>query len=305
MDLVILAGGTGSRFGGLKQVEPIDNNGNFIMDYSIFDAIRAGFNKVVFVIKKDNLKDFKSTIGKRLEGKVDVEYVFQDLNSFVDEKKYNIIGRTKPFGTAHAVLCAKDVVKDNFAIINADDFYGLNSFKQIANFLKKAEEDNNFAMVAYKVINTLTEGGEVKRGICKIEEGTLQGFEESLIKQDEGKIFAKPINALSKATSENREIEGNTLVSMNLFGFTPKVFELLEQGFSKFLEDNRVDLQTCEYFIPTMLTENINKNKIKISVLETDEKWFGLTYKLDAEEVKKGLQELTDKNIYPKNLWKK
>ncbi len=299
MDLVILAGGMGSRFGGLKQIEPIDNDGNFIIDYSIFDAIRAGFNRIIFVIKRENLQDFKTTVGRRIESKIKVEYAFQELDSFVDTKKYNINGRVKPWGTAHAILCAKNLVSKNFAIINADDFYGETSFRQIAEFLKENKKPNTFAMVGYTVGNTITENGEVKRGLCILENWNLKGFEESIIKQENGQLFSKPI----ASTGEFNKLDDNALVSMNLFGFTPKVFEYLQEGFNKFLEDNKQNLQVCEYYIPTILSHNINNGNITISVKPTREKWFGLTYKSDFDIVKKGLENLKTKKIYPNNLW--
>ncbi len=302
MDLVILAGGMGSRFGGLKQIEPIDENGNFIIDYSVFDAIRAGFNRVIFVIKEENLEVFKNTIGKRIEDKIKVEYVFQRIDSFVDKNKYNYKNRTKPWGTAHAILCSKNVVKNNFAIINADDFYGVNSFKEIAKFLKENKNPNNFSMVSYNVCNTLTENGDVKRGVCLIENNSLKGFLESFIKQENGKLYSSPVE---NGKGEFKELDKNTLVSMNLFGFTPKVFELLEEGFNKFLETNKQNLEKCEYFIPTILTENINNNSINISVLSTCDKWLGLTYKSDYEIVKQNIQNLIENKVYPKELWGK
>ena len=297
MDLVIMAAGLGSRFGGLKQLEPIDNNGNFIIDYSIFDAIRAGFNKIVFVIKKDNLEIFRSTIGKRIEKYIDVEYAFQEKSSFVP-KGYNIDARTKPWGTAHAILCAKNNCKGDFAVINADDFYGKSSILTIANFLKNNKNKNNFAMVGYKAINTVTENGEVKRGICNTNGNNLVSLAESVIILRENKTFARKINS-----NEEKEIDKNTLVSMNLFGFNASIFDYLEEGFKKFLEVNKADLQTCEYFIPTILTEYINQNKGSLKVLTTDDKWFGLTYKQDFDFVSKGIKSLVEKGDYPKNLW--
>lgn len=302
MDLVILAGGMGSRFGGLKQIEPIDDNGNFIIDYSVFDAIRAGFDRVVFVIKRENQEVFKETIGKRIENKIKVEYVYQELDSFVDTKKYNILNRTKPWGTAHAILCSKNIVKDNFAIINADDFYGENSFKEIANFLKENKNENVFGMVSFNVCNTLTENGDVKRGICLIENNCLKGFRESIIKQKDNKLFSCSVE--EEPCDENlKPLDKNTLVSMNLFGFTPKIFRLLEDGFKGFLEINKQNLEKCEYYIPNILTENIDKGNIHISVLSTKDKWLGLTYKSDYEMVQKNIKDLIGKKVYPKNLW--
>lgn len=297
MDLVILAGGMGSRFGGLKQIEPIDNNGNFIIDYSIFDAIRVGFEKVVVIIKKENLNDFKNTLGKRLEQKVKVEYAFQELNSFVPEG-FNF-SRSKPWGTAHAVLCAKGYVKDKFAIINADDFYGGGAYAKVFNCLKELKNDNGFLMVAYKVKNTLTENGEVKRGICEIKDGNLVSLVESAIKEDGEKIVAKPV----LENCEYKEIDENTLVSMNLFGFTTKLFDFLENEFKIFLKENANNLSTCEFFIPNALTKYIKLGLGKLKVYSTDDKWFGLTYRQDFENVCKGINNLVKKGEYPVSLW--
>ena len=297
MNLVIMAAGMGSRFGGLKQIVPIDDNGNFIIDYSIYDAIKAGFDKVTFIIKRENFDDFRNTVGKRIEKNIKVEYVFQEANSFVP-KHISITQRVKPWGTAHAVLCAKDKVNEDFAIANADDFYGPESFKKIANYLKEKTNNNNFAMVGFKTINTLTENGAVKRGVCNIVNGNLQGLTESVIESKNGKIYKKPI-----ATNIESEIMPETLVSMNLFGFTPKLFDILEKGFEEFLDKNKNDLSTCEYFIPTILTEYINKKYGDIKVLDTNDKWYGLTYKEDFENVKQGIKKMVDMGIYPTNLW--
>lgn len=302
MDLVILAGGIGSRFGGLKQIEPIDDDGNFIIDYSVFDAIRAGFNRIVFVIRKETLNDFKNTIGKRLENKIKVEYVFQNMDSFVD-KKYNLNKRTKPWGTAHAILCAKDVVKQNFAIVNADDFYGKTSFSKIYKFLKQNKSDNKFCMVGYKIGNTLSQNGDVKRAICSVNNGKLINLTESVIRSQNNKLLSCPLNNALNKEQNFEQIEKNILASMNLFGFTPKVFSLLEQGFYNFLEENKNNLETCEYFIPSILTKNIKAKKIDISVIPTNEKWLGLTYKTDYEVVKQGIKNLKNKKIYPIKLW--
>lgn len=302
MDLVILAGGIGSRFGGLKQIEPIDDDGNFIIDYSVFDAIRAGFNRIVFVIRKETLNDFKNTIGKRLENKIKVEYVFQNIDSFVD-KKYNLNKRTKPWGTAHAILCAKDVVKQNFAIINADDFYGKTSFNKIYKFLKQNKSDDKFCMVGYKIENTLSQNGDVKRAICSVNNGKLTNLTESVIRLQNNKLLSCPLNNALNKKQNFEQIEKSVLASMNLFGFTPKVFNLLEQDFYNFLEENKNNLETCEYFIPSILTKNIKAKKIDISVIPTNEKWLGLTYKTDYEVVKQGIKNLKNKKIYPIKLW--
>jgi len=297
MDLVVMAAGMGSRFGGLKQIEPIDKQGNFIIDYSVFDAIRAGFEKIVFVIKRENYIDFKDTIGKRIEKYIKVEYAFQDLDSYVPSN-IKIENRIKPWGTAHAILCAKDKVKGPFAVINADDFYGRGSILSIAEFLKKRKNDDDIAMVGFKVINTITDNGTVKRGICKSIDGNLKNIEENEIKKENNKLFATPIGK-----NQYVEIAPDTLVSMNMFGFTKNVFDYLEKGFNTFLEANKNDLATCEYFIPTILTQYINENKGKMKLIDTNEKWYGLTYKADFNDVFDGINSLVKMGIYPDVLW--
>ena len=298
MDLVIMAAGLGSRFGSLKQINPIDENGNFIIDYSIYDAIKAGFDRVIFIIKKENFESFDNTIGKRIKPFIQVDYAFQDTNSYLPNEYLNV-QRQKPWGTAHAILCAKDKVKTNFAVINADDFYGRESFKVIFDFLKNINLEDENAMVAFKAINTISNNGEVKRGVCKIINNNLRELQESAIKKVNFKLYCKPLNI-----SENEhEIDNNTLVSMNLFGLHKNIFDYLEKGFYNFLDSNKNDLLTSEYFIPTILTKLINQEKCKIKVLETNEKWFGLTYKEDYNEVYNGIKMLRDKGIYPNSLW--
>lgn len=297
MDLVIMAAGLGSRFGGLKQLEPIDNNGNFIIDYSIYDAIRAGFDKIVFIIKKENLEAFRGTIGKRIEKRIKVEYAFQEKTSYVPEN-YDIESRVKPWGTAHAILCAKPYCKDDFAVINADDFYGKDSLMTIAKFLRENQNKKDFAMVGYKAINTISQNGEVKRGICNIDKGNLVGLTESVIRVEKNKTYAHAIDSC-----DEREIDKNTLVSMNLFGFNASLFDYLQEGFEKFLDKNKANLQNCEYFIPTILTEYIKEGKGNLKVLDTDDKWFGLTYKEDFDFVVNGIKKLVEKGDYSSNLW--
>lgn len=297
MNLVVLAAGLGNRFGGLKQIEPIDEYGNFIIDYSIYDAIKAGFDTVTFIIKKENYDTFRDTIGKRLENKVKVNYVFQNIDSYIPTD-IKIENRQKPWGTAHAILCAKDVVKDDFAVINADDFYGRDSYVKIYDYLKNKQNENDFAVVGYKIGNTLTENGAVKRGLCHIENGNLKGFTESFVETIKGKIFRKPLEAETYV-----EASITDLVSMNLFGFTPKLFNYLQSGFNNFLENNKKDLSSCEFFIPTILTKYISDNCGKIKVIDTDEKWYGITYKQDKDNVCKGIKRLVDLGFYPKQLW--
>lgn len=298
MNLVVMAAGMGSRFGGLKQIEPIDNNGHFIIDYSIYDAIQAGFDSVTFIIKRENYYAFRETIGKRLEDKIKVNYVFQDLDSFVPSK-FKTEKRQKPWGTAHAILCAKDAVKDDFAVINADDFYGRESFVKVYNYLKNKNNQDDFVLIGYKIGNTLTENGSVKRGVCHIENGSLKGLTESFVETINGKIYRKPLEE-----KDYVEASDTDLVSMNLFGFTPKLFSYLKNGFEEFLEKNKDDLSSCEFFIPTILTKYIKNNCGKIKVVDTNEKWYGITYKQDKDTVCKGIKNLVDLGFYPKQLWK-
>ena len=249
LTLVIMAAGMGSRFGGLKQIEPVGPNGEFIIDYSIYDAIKAGFSKVVFIIKEENYELFKETIGKRVEKQnIQIEYVFQKTTD-LPEGFEHLGDREKPWGTGHAILAAKDKVHENFAIINADDFYGRESFQKICNFLKNKKNEKDFALVGFKVGNTLTENGAVKRGVCEIKEDNILGFTESVIEEISGEIFRK---AIGEETTH--KMQRNDLVSMNLFGFTKNLFDFLQKGFEQFIIDNRNDLKTCEFFIPTILT---------------------------------------------------
>ena len=300
MELVIMAAGMGSRFGGLKQIEPVDPNGNFIIDYSIFDAIRCGFDKVVFIIKKENLEAFKSTVGLRIEKFVDVEYVFQDTSNI--PTKYNIpTERTKPFGTGHAVLAAKPAINDSFAVINADDFYGYDAFVVLAEFLKNNTIENKYAIVGYHAINTMGSAGSVKRGVCKTENGMLKSItESSLTPTENGDLIAKAIDG---SNDSEHSIDPNTIVSMNMFGFTKSFGEHLQNKFDLFLEKNKNDLSGCEYFLPTVVSELIQENKAVVDVLDTSAKWFGITYKQDKEEVEKAIAKFVSDGVYPINLW--
>lgn len=296
MTLVIMAAGMGSRFGGLKQIEPVHENGEFILDYSIYDAIKCGFDKVVFIIKKENYDIFRDTIGKRIENIVDVSYVFQtndNVPSFVKLPS----DRVKPLGTGHAILCCKDVVKENFAIINADDFYGRNAFEVASAFMKNSTNED-FAMVGYITGNTLTENGSVKRGVCEESNGYLTKIVESSVEAKQDKVLAKPLDG-----SNEFYVNKDTLVSMNMFVFTPKIFEILERDFVKFFKDNEADLSKCEYLIPDVVCKNIQENNIKVKVLPTTAKWQGITYKEDKEALVKGLNELVEKKEYPNKLW--
>lgn len=296
MTLVIMAAGMGSRFGGLKQIEPIDNNGNFIIDYSIYDAIKCGFDKVVFIIKKENYDIFRETVGSRIESKIKVEYVFQELSNLPEG--YQVPDtRVKPWGTAHAILCCKDVVKENFAIINSDDFYGYDAYKTISTYLKNKTNDN-YAMVGYIASNTLTDNGSVKRGICQIKDNHLEKLIESLVERKGNQIIATPLNG-----EESFTIEDDTPVSMNMFAFTPKIFDYLEERFPNFLEENKDNIDKCEYLIPDIVFEQIKKGMVKVDVLKTTARWYGITYKEDKEQLVKSIKDLVQNGTYPSNLW--
>ena len=297
LTLVILAAGMGSRFGGLKQVEPIGPNGEFIIDYSIYDAIRAGFTKVVFIIKKENYELFRETVGKRIEGKIPVEYAFQDIKDVPNNVDIPS-DRVKPWGTGHAVLASRGVVSGNFVMINSDDFYGYDAYKKIKDFFDESDDPNCYSMVAFHVANTMTENGSVKRGVCESKNNYLTNIIESSIERVDDKIIASPLDGRESFT-----VPEETLVSMNFFGFTENMFKTLELGLVKFLEDNKNDLKNCEYLIPDVVFSEI-KNGKKVRVLESKDIWLGVTYKEDKEFVVNELNKLIEKGEYPRDLWK-
>lgn len=298
LTLLIMAAGMGSRFGGLKQVEPMGPNGEFLIDYSIYDAIKSGFNKVIFIIKKENYDLFKDTIGRRVEDKIDTKYVFQDINDL--PKGYTKPeGREKPWGTAHAILSAKDVINEPFAIINADDFYGRDAYYVISEFLKNKKKDNDYCLIGYRVVNTLTENGSVKRGVCKLDGEYLTELIESSVIKENGVITATPLDGRNSFI-----ITDDTYVSMNMLGFTPSIFKHIEENFPDFLEENKHNILKCEYLIPDLL-EKLTINGISTTkVLPTTAKWEGVTYKEDKENVVKSLKLRIDNNEYPGKLWK-
>lgn len=298
--LVILAAGMGSRFGGLKQITPLGPNEEFIIDYSVYDAIKAGFNKIVFLIKEENYDLFKETIGSRVEPHIHVEYCFQKNDNLPEG--YSIPAeRVKPLGTAHAILCCKNNVHEPFMIINADDFYGRDAFIKGAEFLKelKDEAPYPYGMVGYLVKNTITENGAVKRGVCKVENDDLKALIESNVeRQDDGTIMAAPLNGTTPF-----EVDENDTVSMNMLLFTPSIFDYIEEGFSEFLDSNKDNLEKCEYLIPDVLFKAIAENYATAKVLKTTANWYGVTYKEDAESVMKALKDMVDSGEYPNNLW--
>ena len=293
MTLVIMAAGMGSRYGGLKQIESVGPSGEFIIDYSIYDAIKAGFKKIVFIIKEENYEIFRNTIGKRIENHVDVEYVFQNNDNVpVSIPKE----RTKPLGTAQAILCCKDIIKESFAIVNADDFYGRDAFFKVKEFISNVKNDNDFALIGYNVLDTITDNGSVKRGICNIKDDYLISLDESIISKDNNKLSGKTL-------IDNKDIEVNndTIVSMNMFGFTPKVFELFNENFKEFLDNN--DLMTSEYLVPVEINNYLKKKLINVKVIKTTSKWYGITYKEDLKILKDEINKLVNDGVYPKDLW--
>lgn len=300
--LVILAAGMGSRFGGLKQITPLGPNEEFIIDYSVYDAIKAGFNKIVFLIKEENYDIFKETIGARVEPHIHVEYCFQKNDNVPAAYKEKIKGREKPLGTAHAILCCKDNVAEPFMMINADDFYGRDAFVKGAEFLKNETDEKPYpyGMIGYLVKNTITENGAVKRGVCNVENGHLTKLTESSVGRIEsGKIIAKPLDE----TLPEFEVNEDDTVSMNMLLFTPSIFKYIEDNFEEFLEKNKEKLDKCEYLIPDVLFKSIDENYATCKVIPTTATWYGVTYKEDAESVKEALKNLVETGEYPNHLW--
>ena len=284
--LVVMAAGMGSRFGGLKQIEPIGKNGEILLDYSVYDAVAAGFNKVVFVIKHAIEEDFKAVVGKRIEKMVKTEYVFQETDA-LPEGFVCPSDRVKPWGTAHAVLCCKDVVKEPFAVINADDYYGKSAFIKTAEFLKSNKDD--YCMTGFRLVNTLTENGYVSRGVCEIENGELKSVTERTkimdckYTEDDGKSWTA--------------LPPDTVVSMNLWGFMPDLFEFAEKGFKKFLEIN-INTPKSEYYLPSVVSELITSGKKRVKVLIAEDKWYGVTYKEDKQMVCNAINKMAEDGLY-------
>ncbi len=296
MELVVMAAGMGSRFGGLKQIQSVDDYGNFILDYSVYDAMLAGFSKVIFIIKQENFEVFKNTIGRRIENRVKVEYVFQSNDNL--PSGYTLPkSRVKPLGTGHALLCAKNAVTEEFCVINADDFYGRGSFEAVAQFLKTNKNNLKLALVSFEVQNTLSKVGDVKRGLCETNGDRLVSIKEHLITSQNGKLFAKSID--TESSDEFFEIDGHTPTSVNMFGLNPSVFLHLQRGFEEFLEKNAGNLETAEYFLPSELAKLKNQN-YEIVVINSNEKFMGLTYREDMTELKAYLKKLNQKKMYQK-----
>lgn len=274
-ELLIMAAGMGSRFGGLKQIEPIGPNGEIILDFSIYDAVEAGFNKAVFIIKKEIEKEFRQVVGKRIEKMIDVEYAFQELDKLPEG--YEVPSdRVKPWGTAHAVLCARDVVKSPFAVINADDFYGKSSYKIIHDELIQS---NGMCMVGYELGNTITENGTVSRGVCELENGYLKSVTEHT------------------ALDKNSGIPLDSIVSMNMWGLAPDIFPFMEKEFKLFL-DEKINVPKSECYLPSVISKRIEEENMPVKVLKTAEKWYGVTYREDMDSVREAMSKFINDGLY-------
>lgn len=295
--LLILAAGMGSRFGGLKQVEPVGPNGEAIIDYSIFDALRAGFGKVVFVIRESFADAFREKFDPKLKGKIEVEYVYQELDN-LPEGFTLPEGREKPWGTAHAILVANNVIHEPFCAINADDFYGFNAYKAMAEFLNKTSNPNEYAMVGYKLSKTLSDYGSVSRGICDADEsGLLQKIVETtkILKKDNKIISVEP-------DGSKKELTGNESASMNIWGFQPSVFAVLGKKFTEFLKVY-IHEPKSEIYIPSVVFDMIKDRQATVKVLKADSPWFGVTYKEDKPLVIGMLNKLIKEGQYPEKLF--
>lgn len=300
--LVIMAAGMGSRYGGLKQIDSVDEQGHIIIDFSIFDAIKAGFRKVIFIIKKEMEEEFKEVIGNRIEKIVDVDYVFQEITN-VPENFVVPEGRMKPWGTGHAILCCKDKVKGPFAVINADDFYGREAFTKIYDFLNSINENQNnlYTMVGYQLKNTLTENGSVARGVCDVNE---EGFLTEITERTKIEKFEDGVKFYDSDQDIWQDISIDSTVSMNLWGFKENIMNELEKEFAIFLDNEVSNNQLkSEFFLPTVVQHMIEKQKVQVKVLHSDDKWFGVTYREDKEIVLKEIAKLKEQGVYPTNLW--
>lgn len=295
--LVVLAAGLGSRFGGLKQMAPIGPNQEAILEFSAYDAIQAGFQQIVFIIRKEMEADFKELIGDKIAKHIEVKYVFQSLDSVLPEGYVRDENRSKPWGTGHAMLCVKDVVDGPFAIINADDFYGRGSYQLVHDYLLTHQE--NPVLIGYTLENTITENGSVTRGICEAKDGILQSVKERRqIEYVEDGIAYFENDVWTK-------VDGKSLVSMNMWGFYPSIFEKLEKGFIQFLNEKvPLDPLKSEFLIPIFIDDMISKKAIQVQLLGSEEKWFGVTYQEDRPKVKEGISEYVEAGLYPTDLWK-
>lgn len=295
--LVIMAAGLGSRFGsGIKQLAKIGPSGEIIMDYSVYDAVKAGFNKIVFIIRKDIEEDFKEIIGNRISKHVNIEYAFQALEDLPAGYECPE-GRTKPWGTGQAVLAAKDLVNEPFAIINADDYYGREAFQKVHDYLVREDLDEKslrFCIAGFILKNTLSDNGSVTRGVCEVENNKLKGLEETyeIKRLPDGRVVS----------DGGKEISENSVVSMNMWGCTPVFMDVLDDKFKEFLNEHGKELKS-EYLVPILIGELLKKGEVEVDVLESHDKWFGVTYAEDKAYVEGEIRKLVDEGVYPANLW--
>ena len=299
--LVIMAAGIGSRFGGgIKQLAPVGPNGEIIMDYSIYDAIEAGFDKVVFVIRKDLEKDFREVIGNRIEKQTEVAYVYQEVDDIPAEYRDKFAGRTKPWGTGQAILCCKDVIDSPFLVINADDYYGKDAFKEAYSYLTSVHDTGKIqiCMVSFILKNTLSDNGGVTRGLCQVDsDGMLTGIKETHNIEKEG------MGAVIRSDSGTQELDADSPVSMNMWGLTPEFIDILKTGFDEFLKEIAEDDLKAEYLLPTIIGELLEEGRLDVKVLKSHDQWFGVTYKEDRETVTNAVRKLIEDGIYPSVLY--
>ena len=297
--LVIMAAGMGSRFGGAKQITPVDEQGHILIDFSLFDAYRAGFRELVFIIKEESRATFEESIGKRMEQFFRVRYVYQDIQRL--PKGFSVPeGRVKPWGTGHAVACCKGVVDGPFAVINADDYYGPSAFAAVYDFLKNNQDESQYAMVGYRVSNTLTENGSVSRGVCRVVDGRLADVTERtyIVPQGDGAAYSEDGGVTFTA------LDKDALVSMNLWGFTGAFIEQIWARFPAFLEENlEKNPLKCEYYLPFVVNEQLKDGSAQVLMLPCEEKWYGVTYREDLARVQKAVAEMKEKGLYTKNIW--
>jgi UTP-glucose-1-phosphate uridylyltransferase len=299
--LLVLAAGMGSRYGGLKQIDPVGPSRETIIDYSVYDALRACFGKIVFIIRRDIEKEFKESIGKKFERIIPVDYVYQEVNLITQNFK-TFAQRKKPWGTGHAILCASKAIKEPFGVINGDDFYGTNSFQLLGKYLQSIKDLNSttYVMVGFVLKNTLSEFGYVSRGICQIDQGSFlqQIVEYTRLKKENQKV------KYENKSGEKQNFRGDEIVSMNMWGFTPGIFKHLQKQFDEFLQQSGSDIN-AEFFLPTVIDHLIYNKQVKVKVLLSPDRWYGMTYPEDKQEVMHAMQELIKQGVYPDALWKK
>jgi len=299
--LLVLAAGMGSRYGGLKQMDPMGPNGESVLDYSVYDAIRAGFQRVVFIIRRDFADSFKANIGNKFADKIEIEYCYQDLNDLPEG--YSLPeGRVKPWGTTHAILAARDLIDSHFAVINADDFYGKDSFQQIISYFHESEnpssDKENYCMVGYKLSNTLSDHGDVNRGVCQGDSGFLNNIEEhtEILVENDGVCRGNNLDG------DRVEVSPSALVSMNFWGFPASLMPHLQSHFEAFLAERGTEMKS-ECYIPTVVDDLIKADQAQCYILETSSSWFGVTYPQDKDACVASIKELVDAGEYPSKLW--